>query len=81
VIQSRNISVIDSLKHYLKFLEMQACCREPSAGAVRTYIGGIDYRYFKYDHVSQAKTEWDLPLGSLYNIEFENGLNPCAYFH
>ncbi len=54
---------------------------EPSTGAVRTYIGGIDYRYFKYDHVSQSERQ----VGStfkpfVYTAAIEDGLAPCTYF-
>jgi len=54
---------------------------EPSTGAVRTYIGGIDYRYFKYDHISQSERQ----VGStfkpfVYTAAIENGLDPCTYF-
>ena len=77
----RNISAIDSLKHYLKFLNTGMLSIEPSTGAVRTYIGGIDYRYFKYDHVSQSERQ----VGStfkpfVYTAAIENGLDPCTYF-
>ena len=77
----RKISIIDSLKHYLKFLNTGMLSIEPSTGAVRTYIGGIDYRFFKYDHVSQSERQ----VGStfkpfVYTAAIENGLDPCTYF-
>ena len=77
----KNVSVIDSLQHYLKFLNTGMLSIEPSTGAVRTYIGGIDYRYFKYDHVSQSERQ----VGStfkpfVYTAAIEHGLNPCTYF-
>ena len=54
---------------------------DPSDGAVRAYVGGIDYRYFKYDHVSQSKRQ----VGStfkpfVYTTAIENGMDPCTYF-
>ncbi|WP_299121603.1 transglycosylase domain-containing protein [uncultured Winogradskyella sp.] len=77
----RNVSVIDSLKHYLKFLNTGMLSIDPSTGAVRTYIGGIDYRFFKYDHVSQSERQ----VGStfkpfVYTAAIEDGLDPCSYF-
>tara|TARA_R110000868_G_scaffold189053_3_gene431917 strand:- start:4449 stop:6746 length:2298 start_codon:yes stop_codon:yes gene_type:complete len=77
----KNISTIDSLQHYLKFLNTGMLAVEPKTGAVRTYIGGIDYRYFKYDHVSQSERQ----VGStfkpfVYTAAIENGMNPCTYF-
>ena len=77
----KTISTIDSLKHYLKFLNTGMLSIEPSTGAVRTYVGGIDYRYFKYDHISQSERQ----VGStfkpfVYTAAIENGLDPCTYF-
>jgi len=77
----KNVSTIDSLRHYLKFLNTGMLSIEPKTGAVRTYIGGIDYRYFKYDHVSQSERQ----VGStfkpfVYTAAIENGMKPCSYF-
>ncbi|WP_255553991.1 transglycosylase domain-containing protein [Mesonia aestuariivivens] len=74
-------STIDSLQHYLKFLNSGMLALDPKNGAVKAYIGGIDYRYFKYDHVSQSKRQ----VGStfkpfVYTAAIENGMDPCTYF-
>ncbi len=78
---TKKISSLDSLQHYLKFLNTGMMAIEPSTGAVKTYLGGIDYRYFKYDHVSQSKRQ----VGStfkpfVYTAAIENGMKPCSYF-
>lgn len=77
----KNISTIDSLKHYLKFLNTGMLSVEPTTGAVRAYVGGIDYRYFKYDHISQSERQ----VGStfkpfVYTAAIDNDLSPCTYF-
>lgn len=77
----QNISTIDSLRHYLKFLNIGMLSMAPKTGAIRTYIGGVDYRYFKYDHVSQSERQ----VGStfkpfVYTAAIENGMDPCTYF-
>ncbi|WAC01218.1 transglycosylase domain-containing protein [Lacinutrix neustonica] len=77
----KQVSTIDSLKHYLKLLNTGMLAIEPQTGAIRTYIGGIDYRYFKYDHVSQSERQ----VGStfkpfVYTAAIENGMPPCTYF-
>ncbi|MEW7292626.1 transglycosylase domain-containing protein [Aquimarina sp. 2304DJ70-9] len=75
------VSSLDSLQHYLKFLNAGMIAIEPSTGAIQAYLGGIDYRYFKYDHVSQSKRQ----VGStfkpfVYTTAIENGMKPCTYF-
>ncbi|NJX15280.1 transglycosylase domain-containing protein [Tamlana crocina] len=77
----KNITLKDSLRHYLKFLNTGMLGIEPSTGAIRTYIGGIDYRFFKYDHVSQSERQ----VGStfkpfVYTTAIEDGMKPCTYF-
>ena len=77
----RKISVLDSIQHFLKFLNTGMLSIEPQTGAIRTYIGGIDYRYFKYDHVSQSERQ----VGStfkpiVYTAAIENGMKPCKYY-
>jgi penicillin-binding protein 1A len=77
----KKMSVMDSLQYYLKFLNTGMLSVEPKTGAIRTYIGGIDYRYFKYDHISQSERQ----VGStfkpfVYTAAIENGMKPCTYF-
>lgn len=77
----KNISVRDSLRHYLKFLNTGMLSVEPNTGAIQVYIGGIDYRFFKYDHVSQSERQ----VGSIfkpfvYTAAIEKGMDPCTYF-
>lgn len=77
----QNMSVIDSLKHHLKFLNTGMLSIEPTTGAIKTYIGGIDYRYFKYDHVSQSERQVGSTFKPLvYTAAIENGMKPCTYF-
>ncbi|WP_103865583.1 transglycosylase domain-containing protein [Aquimarina sp. I32.4] len=78
---TKKASSLDSLQHYLKFLNTGMIAIEPTTGAVRAYLGGIDYRYFKYDHVSQSERQ----VGStfkpfVYTTAIENGIKPCSYF-
>lgn len=79
--ETRNVSVIDSVAHYLKFLNAGLLSVEPSTGAVQAWVGGIDFRYFKYDHVAQSKRQ----VGStfkpvVYTAALEQGIEPCTYF-
>lgn len=74
-------STIDSIQHYLKFLNTGSLGITPSTGAVQTWIGGINFKHFKYDHISQSKRQ----VGSIfkpmvYTAALENGLDPCTYF-
>ena len=74
-------STLDSIKYYLKFLNAGFLAIEPSTGAVKAWVGGVDFENFKYDHVSQSKRQ----VGStfkpiVYTAALENGIPPCSYF-
>lgn len=73
-------STIDSIQHYLKLLNAGMISVAPRSGEVLTWVGGINYEYFQYDHVAQAKRQ----VGStfkpiVYAAALENGLSPCDY--
>ena len=79
--ETKNVSTIDSISHYLKFLNSGLLAVDPVNGAVKAWIGGVDFRFFKYDHVSQSKRQ----VGStfkpvVYTAALENGMDPCSYF-
>lgn len=74
-------STLDSLSHCLKFLNTGFLAIDTHSGAIRAYIGGIDYQQFKYDHIVQSRRQ----IGStfkpiVYATAIENGLPICSYF-
>ncbi|MDR5590193.1 penicillin-binding protein 1A [Christiangramia sp. SM2212] len=79
--ETKNVSTIDSISHYLKFLNSGLLAVNPENGAVQAWVGGVDFRFFKYDHVAQSKRQ----VGStfkpfVYTAAIENGMDPCSYF-
>ena len=75
------MSPMDSIRYYKFFLRAGLMSMEPSTGYVRAYVGGFNYKHFKYDHVTQAKRQ----VGStfkpfLYTLAMQNGLSPCTKF-
>jgi len=74
-------SHMDSVKHYLKFLQAGMLSVDPYNGAIRTWVGGINFEHFQYDHVSMAKRQ----VGStfkpiVYAAALEQGKQPCDYY-
>ena len=68
----------DSIRYYKSFFRAAFMAIEPRTGHVRAYVGGPDYRYFKYDNVRQGKRQ----VGStvkpfLYTLAMESGMTPC----
>lgn len=50
-------SSYDSLKYYKHFLHTGFMSMEPKTGHIKAWVGGINYKYFKYDHVKQGKRQ------------------------
>jgi penicillin-binding protein 1A len=77
----QTMSVIDSIQYALKTLQAGFVAMEPKTGAVKTWIGGIDFEYFKYDHVAQSRRQVGSTFKPLvYLAALENGVEPCDYF-
>ncbi len=70
----------DSLAYYSKFLNTGFVSLEAETGAVKSWIGGINFEHFKYDHVFQSQRQ----VGStfkpiVYTAALENGYSACDY--
>ncbi len=51
------MSPMDSIRYYKWFLQASLISIETHTGHVKAYVGGLDYRFFKYDHVTQARRQ------------------------
>ena len=71
---------MDSIRYYKWFLQASLISIESHTGHVKAYVGGLDYRFFKYDHVTQARRQ----VGStfkpfLYSLAMQEGeFTPCT---
>ena len=74
------MSPMDSIRYYKWFLQASLVSIESHTGHVKAYVGGLDYRFFKYDHVTQARRQ----VGStfkpfLYSLAMQEGeYTPCT---
>ncbi|HNP31825.1 MAG TPA: transglycosylase domain-containing protein [Flavobacterium sp.] len=70
---------IDSIRYYKHFLQTGLMSMEPQTGHIKAWVGGIDYKYFQYDHVGQGARQ----VGStfkpfVYATAIEQlGMSPC----
>ena len=69
----------DSILYYKHILQAGLLSMESHTGYVRAMVGGIDYQYFKFDHVVQGRRQ----VGStfkpfLYTLAMQEGeYSPC----
>lgn len=50
-------SSYDSLNYYKRFLQAGFMSMEPKTGQIKAWVGGIDHKYFKFDHVKVGKRQ------------------------
>ena len=69
---------MDSIRYIKKFLRAGFVSMDAHTGAVKAYVGGLDYEHFSYDMAFMGRRQ----VGSttkpyLYALSMENGLSPC----
>ena len=70
---------IDSLRHYFTLLNAGLLATEPSTGTVRAWVGGADYRFVQYDHVSSRRQVGSTIKPVVYATALQSGVLPCEY--
>ncbi len=74
-------SSVDSIKYYAKILNTGMMTIEPSSGKIKVWVGGIDHRYFNYDHVNQSRRQAGSTFKPFaYVTALDNGFTPCDKF-
>ena len=69
---------MDSIKYYAKILESGLVSIDPSNGQIKAWVGGNDFRYFKYDHVYKGKRQAGSTFKPfVYAAALDNGRKPC----
>ena len=71
-------SSMDSLRYYNRFLQAGLMAMDPLTGEVKAWVGGIDHKYFKYDHVrSSTRQPGSTFKPFVYGKAMEEGYSPC----
>jgi penicillin-binding protein 1A len=70
----------DSIQYYLKILNTGFMAMDPFTGELKAYIGGNDFRFFKYDHVKSKRQVGSTFKPIVYLAALEAGISPDTYF-
>lgn len=71
-------SSMDSLAYYKRFLQTGMMAMDPNTGHIKAWVGGFNYKYFKYDHVKQGKRQPGSTFKPfVYGYAMENNYSPC----
>ena len=68
----------DSVRYYKYFIRSSFLVEDPHTGYVKAYVGGPDFRYFKWDGITQQKKQVGSTIKPfLYTVAMQNGYSPC----
>lgn len=69
---------LDSIRYYKSFLRSGFVSMEAKTGAVKAYVGGLDFSHFQYDMASEGRRQVGSTIKPfLYSLAMENGFSPC----
>ncbi len=73
-----NLTPWDSIRYYKSFLHTGFISIEPTTGYVKAWVGGVNHKHFKFDHVKVGRRQ----VGStfkpfVYALAIQEGYSPC----
>ena len=69
---------LDSIRYIKSFLRSGFVSMDPHNGAVKTYVGGVDFTHFTYDMATQGRRQVGSTIKPfLYALSMSNGMSPC----
>lgn len=77
---NKSVTVLDSLRQALTLLHAGMLAMDPSSGAIKSWIGGIDYKSQPYDQVPARRQMASAFKPILYAAALEEGIMPCRYY-
>jgi penicillin-binding protein 1A len=73
------LAPIDSIRYMKMFLRAGFMAMDIHSGAVKAYVGGVDYKHFQYDMVSMGKRQVGSTIKPyLYSLAMQSGFSPCS---
>ncbi len=69
---------LDSIRYIKSFLRSGFVSMDPRSGAVKAYVGGVDFTHFTYDMATQGRRQVGSTIKPfLYALCMSNGMSPC----
>lgn len=74
------MSSLDSIKYYKHILHTGVMSMNPYSGEIKAWVGDINYKFFKYDNVRQARRQPGSTFKPfVYAAAFDSGgMSPCT---
>ncbi|MBK8878295.1 MAG: transglycosylase domain-containing protein [Haliscomenobacter sp.] len=72
------MSPLDSIKYHRMFLQTGILAVDPRTGYIKAWVGGVNYKYFKYDHVRTNRQVGSSFKPFVYATAIaQQGISPC----
>lgn len=72
------LTPMDSIRYYKSFLQTGFVAMEPQTGYVKAWVGGINHKHFKYDHVKVGRRQVGSTFKTfVYAMAIQEGYSPC----
>ncbi|HRX29914.1 MAG TPA: transglycosylase domain-containing protein [Saprospiraceae bacterium] len=69
---------IDSIKYHQRMLQIGSIAVDPITGHIKSWIGGIDFKYFQYDHVESNRQVGSTFKPFIYSTAIiDHAMSPC----
>lgn len=75
------MSPLDSIRYHHKMMQLGSVSIEPNTGHIKTWVGGIGNKYFKYDHVTSNRQVGSTFKPFVYATAISQGISPCHKIH
>jgi penicillin-binding protein 1A len=76
-----SMTPFDSVKHMSGFLQNSMVVIDPKTGYIKAWVGGLDHKYFKYDHVTSRRSVGSVMKPFVFaTAMLKKGIKPCNTF-
>jgi penicillin-binding protein 1A len=73
------MSPLDSIKYYFTRLNAGFLAMETGTGHIKAWVGGIEFRHFKYDHVLSKRQAGSTFKPIVFAAALNDSIRPCSF--
>lgn len=74
------MSPLDSVRYYFTMLNCGFMAMDHSNGYIKAWVGGTDFKYFKYDHILSKRQVGSTFKPIVYAAALTDSIEPCKFF-
>jgi penicillin-binding protein 1A len=74
------MSPLDSVRYYFMMLNCGFMAMDHRNGYVRAWVGGTNFKYFKYDHILSRRQVGSTFKPIIYSAALRDSIMPCDFF-